>query len=236
MSLFIDKEIEELALEAEKELRPYYDIIEDTALHNSRKVLEAFIENGVSYQDFQEINGYAFFDGARDKIEKIFATALGTEDALVRTQIMSGTNAIYITLSGLLHPGDTILAISGTPYDPLQEIVGVRGDSPLSLMKNGVKYEEIDLIGDDFDYEKIADRVKKGGITLVEIQRSCGYNLRRGIDIEKMEKVCALIKSIDENIIIMCDNCYGEFAEKKEPVAPDANAGAGMDGEMGGMY
>jgi cystathionine beta-lyase family protein involved in aluminum resistance len=236
-SLYFDDEILKMGMEAEGVLREYYAAIEDTALYNSKKVLEAFIENNVAYQDFQEVNGYAFFDEARDKIERIFAKALGAEDALVRAQIMSGTNAIYLTLSGLLHPGDTVLAISGTPYDPLQEIMGIRGDSPLSLMRNGVKYEEIDLVNDDFDYEKIEERVKKGGITLVEIQRSCGYSLRRGISIEKMEKVCSVIKSIDENIIIMCDNCYGEFVEKKEPteVGVDIIAGSLMHNIGGGI-
>lgn len=230
-------EIERLAEEAERECKPYFEAIDRTAFHNSKKVLEAFLENGVAYQDFQEVNGYAFFDEARDKIEKVFAEALGAEDALVRAQIMSGTNAIWLTLSGLLHPGDTMIAISGTPYDPLQEIMGTRGDSPLSLMRNGVKYEEIALVNDDFDYDKIAERLKKGDVTLVEIQRSCGYTLRRGISIEQMEKVCSLVKSIDENIIIMCDNCYGELVETKEPteVGVDIMAGSLMHNLGGGV-
>ena len=234
--VFTDK-IEKLALEAERECKPYFERIDETAFFNSRKVLDAFLENGVSYGDFQEVNGYAFFDEARDKIERVFADALGAEDALVRAQIMSGTNAIWLTLSGLLHPGDTMLAISGAPYDPLQEIMGTRGDSPLSLMRNGVNYEEIDLVNDDFDYEKIEARLRKGGVTLVEIQRSCGYTLRRGTTIAQMEKVCSLIKSIDENIIIMCDNCYGEFVEKKEPteVGVDIIVGSLMHNIGGGV-
>lgn len=235
--LVFTEEIERLAEEAERECKPYFEAIDRTAFHNSKKVLEAFLENGVAYQDFQEVNGYAFFDEARDKIEKVFAEALGAEDALVRAQIMSGTNAIWLTLSGLLHPGDTMIAISGTPYDPLQEIMGTRGDSPLSLMRNGVKYEEIALVNDDFDYDKIAERLKKGDVTLVEIQRSCGYTLRRGISIEQMEKVCSLVKSIDENIIIMCDNCYGELVETKEPteVGVDIMAGSLMHNLGGGV-
>ena len=233
--LKVSEKIEKLAAQAEIDCRPYFEAVEDVCRHNSKKVLEAFLENGVSYGDFAEVNGYAFFDEARDKIERIFAQVLGAEDALVRAQIMSGTNAIYLTLSGLLHPGDNMICIAGTPYDPLQEIMGIRGDSPLSLMKNGVGYEEIDLVDDDFDYKKIEERIKRGGVTLVEIQRSCGYTLRRGLSIEKIEKVCKLIKSIDENVIIMCDNCYGELAEKLEPpnVGVDIIAGSLMQ-NMGG--
>lgn len=235
--LVINDRIKNLAKEAEKEIKPYIEKVDEVCLYNSEKVLNAFLENSVSYSDFAEINGYAFFDEARDKIEKVFADSLGCEDALVRAQIMSGTNAIYLTLSGLLHPGDTMLAISGTPYDPLQEIVGIRGESKLSLINNGVKYEEIDLIESDFDYDAIKARVEKGGVTLVEIQRSCGYSHRRGLSIEKIEKVCSLIKSIDSSIIIMCDNCYGEFVEKKEPVevGVDIMAGSLMHNMGGGI-
>ena len=233
----ISEKIEKLAAQAEVDCKPYFAEVEDVCRHNSRKVLEAFLENGVTYGDFAEINGYAFFDEARDKIERIFAQVLGAEDALVRAQIMSGTNAIYLTLSGLLHPGDTMICIAGTPYDPLQEIMGIRGESPLSLMKNGVSYEEIDLVDNDFDYKRIEERVKLGGVTLVEIQRSCGYTHRRGLSIAQIEKVCKLIKSIDENIIIMCDNCYGELAEKLEPpdVGVDIIAGSLMHNIGGGI-
>ena len=229
--------IKNLAAEAEKEIAPFLKEVDDVCMFNSEKVLNAFLENSVSYSDFAEINGYAFFDEARDKIEKVFADSFGCEDALVRAQIMSGTNAIYLTLSGLLHPGDTMVAISGTPYDPLQEIVGIRGESKLSLLKNGVSYEEIDLIGDDFDYESIKKRIEKGGVTLVEIQRSCGYSHRRGLSIEKIEKVCQMIKGIDKSVIIMCDNCYGEFVERKEPVevGVDIMAGSLMHNMGGGI-
>lgn len=233
----INDRIASLAVKAEKECEKYFKNIDEVCLKNSEKVLNAFLENEVAYADFAENNGYSFFDEARDKIEKIFAEVLDAQDALVRPQIMSGTNAIYLTLSGLLHPGDTMVAISGSPYDPLQEIVGIRGESPLSLQKNGVNYEEIDLVDDDFDYEAIKTRIEKGGVSLVEIQRSCGYTKRRGISIEKMEKVCSLIKSIDANVIIMCDNCYGELVECKEPTAVgvDVMAGSLMHNLGGGI-
>lgn len=235
--IFIDEKIKKLAAQAEKECRPYFDAVDDVCLFNSEKVLNAFLENELAYGDFAEINGYAFFDEARDKIERIFAEVLGAEDSLVRPQIMSGTNAIYLTLSGLLHPGDTMICIAGTPYDPLQEIMGIRGESPLALTRNGVKYEQIELVDNDFDYDKIASRVKAGDVKLIEIQRSCGYEHRRGLTVAQIEKVCKLIKENDSNVIIMCDNCYGELAEKQEPteVGVDIMAGSLMHNLGGGI-
>ncbi|MCR5799336.1 MAG: methionine gamma-lyase family protein [Lachnospiraceae bacterium] len=233
----IDDRIKTLAAEADEELKTYFEKVDEVCRYNSEKVLSAFLDKGVSYQDFTEINGYAFFDEARDKIEAVFADVLGSEDALVRAQIMSGTNAIYLTLSGLLHPGDVMVAISGPPYDPLQEIVGSRGDSPLSLTRNGVTYEEIDLDGDDFDYDAIRKRIEKKDVTLVEIQRSCGYSHRKGLTIAQIEKVCSLIRSIDDKVIIMCDNCYGELVERQEPtgVGADIMAGSLMHNLGGGI-
>lgn len=233
----ISEKIAQLVREAETEGRPYFERAEETALYNAEKVLNAFLENEVAYSDFAESNGYSFFDVARDKIEKIFAQVLGAEDALVRPQIMSGTNAIYLTLSGLLHPGDTMMCIAGTPYDPLQEIMGIRGESPLALSRNGVNYEQIDLKDGGFDLEKISERLKKGGITLVEIQRSCGYSRRYGLTVGQIEEVCRLIKEIDSSIIIMCDNCYGELVEKMEPTAVgvDIMAGSLMHNLGGGI-
>ena len=127
--IFLNDKIKQLITEAERECQPYFSLAEEVALDNCTKVMNAFLENEVSYSDFAESNGYSFFDEARDKIEKIYAEVLGAEDALVRPQIMSGTNAIYLTLSGLLHPGDTMICIAGAPYDPLQEIMGIRGEA-----------------------------------------------------------------------------------------------------------
>lgn len=235
--IFLNDKIKQLITEAERECQPYFSLAEEVALDNCTKVMNAFLENEVSYSDFAESNGYSFFDEARDKIEKIYAEVLGAEDALVRPQIMSGTNAIYLTLSGLLHPGDTMMCIAGAPYDPLQEIMGIRGESPLALSRNGISYEQIELINNDFDYEAIAARIKKGGVRLVEIQRSCGYSRRYGITVEQIEKVCGIIKEIDSSVIIVCDNCYGELAERKEPteVGVDIMAGSLMHNLGGGI-
>lgn len=235
--LFFSEKVISVAQQAEKDLAEAFEKVEDVCMYNSQKVLRAFLDNGVTYGDFAEINGYGFFDEARDKIEAVFAQVLGCEDALVRPQIMSGTNAIWLTLSGLLHPGDLMISITGAPYDPLQEIVGIRGESPLSLMKNGVSYEQIELDGDNIDMKAVEERVRKGGVKLVEIQRSCGYSHRRGLSVEQIGEACSLIKSIDSSIIIMCDNCYGELAQKQEPtqVGVDVIAGSLMHNLGGGI-
>ena len=136
---------------------------------------------------------------------------------------MAGTHALAITFFGLLRYGDTLLSISGEPYDTLKSVIGIEGDSQSSLIKHGIKYEQIDLINNDFDYEKIEERVKKGNIKLIEIQRSRGYSQRKSLNISKIEKVINLIKSLDKNIIIMVDNCYGEFVEDKEPTEVGAD-------------
>ena len=158
----INEQLLELAKEADRDLADIYQNIDDICQYNSDRILEAFIENGVSYSDFADINGYGNYDEGRDKLEKIFAKVLGCEDALVRPQIMSGTNAIYLCLSALLRYGDVLLSITGDPYDSLQEMIGIYGDSSQSLKSFGVKYEKIDLVDDDFDDEKILARIKQG--------------------------------------------------------------------------
>lgn len=227
-----------LANKAEQDLLPVYSKIDEIAFFNSQKILSSFIKNRVSYSDFTDINGYGYYDGGRDKLEKIYAEVLGGEDALVRAQMMSGTNAIALTLSALLKHGDTLLSISGTPYDSLQAIIGIIGDSKQSLKAQGVKYEEIALTSNsDFDYDKIKERISKRDITVVAIQRSRGYSDRDSLTVEKIGKVCSLIKSIDENIIIMVDNCYGELVEKQEPteVGADIIVGSLMKNLGGGV-
>ena len=236
--LAIDGNLRALAEQAEVDLAPYFKKAEEVCSHNSKKVLRAFINNRVAYQDFEEINGYGFFDPSRDKIERVFAESLGAEDALVRPHIMSGTNAIWLTLSGLLHPGDTLVSITGTPYDPLCNIVGITGNSKQSLKNNGVKYEQIELTKDNnFDTKKITDRIKKGGVTMVEIQRSRGYSHREGMSVSQIGDIIKEIKKIDKNVIVMVDNCYGEMVEKLEPtdVGADIMAGSLMHNLGGGI-
>ena len=177
----IDKEIHELSLRSDEDLKDIYKRIDDVCLINSNRVLSAFLDNQVSYTDFADINGYGNYDSGRDKLEKIFAQVLGCEDALVRPHIMSGTNALYLVFSALLKHGDTMISLTGTPYDSLQEMIGLCGDSSQSLKANGVKYEQIDLKDDQFDTDAIVNRLKRNDVKLVEIQKSRGYSSRRSL-------------------------------------------------------
>lgn len=233
----IDAELLELSKQADEELKQRYEEIDEICLYNSDRILSAFIENQVSYSDFAEQNGYGDYDEGRDKLERIFANVLGCEDALVRTQIMSGTNALFLTFSALLKHGDTMISLTGTPYDSLQEMIGLVGDSSQSLKANGVNYEQIDLINNEFDEEKIVERLKKNDVKLVEIQRSRGYSSRDSLMISKIEHVISKIREVNLDVIIMVDNCYGELVEKKEPghVGADVVVGSLMKNLGGGI-
>ncbi len=213
----IRKDLVDLANMAEDELKKTFAHFEEVCTFNSAKVLKAFQENKVGTSDFAEITGYGYSDAGREKLERIYAQIFNTDDALVRPQIMSGTHALYLAFSGLLKSGDTFISISGEPYDSLKTIIGLTGESRNSLIKNGIKYEQIELFKDDFDIATITNRLKKGGVKLVEIQRSRGYSQRKSLSIAKIERVINAIREVDENVIIMVDNCYGEFVEKLEP-------------------
>ncbi|MBO6244321.1 MAG: aminotransferase class I/II-fold pyridoxal phosphate-dependent enzyme [Clostridia bacterium] len=219
----ISKEIKKMAEEAEKDLELIYKKFDEQCLKSSMKVLKAFQDNKVSTTDFNEVTGYGYYDGGRDKLEKVYAQVFNTEDALVRPQIMSGTHALYLSLSALLKYGDTMISVSGEPYDTIRNVIGISGDSKNSLVEHGIKYEQIDLINNDFDYESIAKRIKQGGVKLVEIQRSRGYANRKSLTMDKIEKAIKTIKEIDKNVIILVDNCYGEFVEEKEPTEVGAD-------------
>ncbi len=233
----IDKNLLKLAEESDIELKEKYDEVDKISFYNSNRILSAFIENNVSYSDFAEMNGYGDYDEGRNKLEKIFATVLGTEDSLVRPQIMSGTNALYLTFSSLLKHGDTMISLTGTPYDSLQEMIGLCGDSTQSLKAHGVKYEQIDLIDNEFDEEKIVNRLKENNVKLVEIQRSRGYSSRKSLTISKIEHVIKKIREVNTDVIIMVDNCYGELVETKEPghVGADIVVGSLMKNLGGGI-
>lgn len=233
----IDKKILDLATESDKELKNIYDNIDNICMMNSNRILSAFIQNKVSYTDFTDINGYGNYDTGRDKLEAIFSTVLGTEDALVRPQIMSGTNAIYITFTALLKPGDTMISITGQPYDSLQEMIGLSGSSTQSLKCSQIKYEQIDLIDNNFDINSIKNRLKENNVKLVEIQRSRGYSSRLSLTISKIAEVIKEIRSVNKDVIIMVDNCYGELVEEQEPghVGADIIVGSLMKNLGGGV-
>ena len=233
----IDDELLKLSVSAEEELKDIYKEIDEVALYNSSRILTAFIDNKVSYSDFGDINGYGNYDEGRDKLEKIFAEVLGCEDALVRPQIMSGTNALWLAFSGLLKHGDTIISISGAPYDSLQEMIGIIGESSQSLKAHGVSYEQIELVGNDFDDETIVNSLKEKNVKLVEIQRSRGYSHRDSLTIAKIGRIIRKIREVNTEVIIMVDNCYGELVEKQEPghVGADVVVGSLMKNLGGGI-
>lgn len=233
----IDNKVLEISKQAELDLKDVFKKIEDNTFKNSDKILSAFIKNKVDYADFTDRNGYGYFDTGREKIENIFATILGCEDALVRCQIMSGTNALWLAFSALLHHGDTMISLSGRPYDSLLEMVGVLGNSTQSLKSIGVKYEEIDLIDSAFDLKKIKERLSKNDVKLVEIQRSRGYSSRNSLTIKQIEECIQEIRKVNKDVIIMVDNCYGELVETKEPgdVGADIVVGSLMKNLGGGI-
>ena len=233
----INPEYLKLANESDIILKDIYNNIDAICLENSNRILSAFIKNKVSYSDFSDINGYGNYDEGRDKLEKIFAEVLGCEDSLVRPQIMSGTNAIYLTLSALLKHGDTMISLSGAPYDSLQEMIGISGNSSQSLKAQGVFYEQIELIQDDFDDDTIVQRLKENNVKLVEIQRSRGYSHRKSLPISCIERIIKKIREVNQDVIIMIDNCYGELVETREPghIGADIVVGSLMKNLGGGI-
>ena len=216
-----------LARQAELDCAEVFRKIDENALTCSAKVLTAFQECRVSTTDFLEITGYGYYDAGRDKLEEVYAHVFGAEDALVRPQLMSGTHALAVTLGGLLKPGETLLYVTGTPYDTLQSVIGTAGDSRNSLIKYGVRYEEIDLKGNEFDLDAIRERVAKGDIKVAAIQRSRGYAQRKSLYIDQIAEAVKVIKDACPDTIIMVDNCYGEFTEELEPPAVGADLAIG---------
>ena len=214
----INNKVKEIITKAENELKEQFAIIDDICEYNSDKVLSAFQKHQVSEIHFNETTGYGYGDIGREIIEKIYADIFNTEDALVRGQFISASHALTVTLFGLLRPNDIMLSISGKPYDTLDSVIGLTENNS-SLKSFGIKYEQIDLIDNDFDYEKIQERLSntESKIKLVEIQRSRGYSLRESISLKKIEKVIKAIREIDSSVIIMIDNCYGELTNKIEP-------------------
>ena len=214
----INNKVKEIITKAENELKEQFAIIDDICEYNSDKVLSAFQKHQVSEVHFNETTGYGYGDLGREVIEKIYADIFHTEDALVRGQFISASHALTVTLFGLLRPNDIMLSISGKPYDTLDSVIGLTENNS-SLKSFGIKYEQIDLIDNDFDYERIQERLSntKSKIKLIEIQRSRGYSLRESISLEKIEKVIKAIREVDSSVIIMIDNCYGELTNKIEP-------------------
>lgn len=212
----------DLSEKVQKEIEPVLKKIDEICSYNSLKVLEAFQKNRLCEAHFNSTTGYGYGDIGREAIEKIYSDIMGAEDSLVRSQFISGSHALTVTLFALLRPGDTLLSISGKPYDTLEEVIGIK-ENASSLKSFNVNYEQIDLINDDFNYEEIEQTLKTKKIKVIEIQRSKGYSTRKSITIEKLEKVIRFIKNIDKDVIVMIDNCYCEFVEKKTPLMVGAD-------------
>lgn len=211
----MNNKIVELMNHCEEECEAVFKKIDKICFKNTCKVIKAFHEQEVSEGDFSSTTGYGYDDIGRSKIEKIFASVLECEDAIVRNQFVSASHALNVTFFALLRPGDTLLSITGTPYDTMHEVIGIK-ENPSSLKSFGIHYLEVDLKENDFDYEKIEEVIKNKKIKVIEIQRSKGYSTRKSITLNQVEKVVKFIKEINQDIIIMVDNCYCELVSDYE--------------------
>ena len=216
-------EIIKLVEQCELELKEEFNKIDEICLYNSNKVINAFRNNHVYESHLNHTTGYGHGDSGRDVIESVYSEIFKSEDALVRSGFVSGTHALTVAFFSILRPGDTLLSISGKPYDTLDSVIGFNGNKS-SLMAYGVNYEQVDLVDGDFDYEGIEKALKSKKIKLIEIQRSKGYSTRKSITIDRLEKVIKFVKSIDSDVIVMVDNCYCELVSKKEPTEVGARS------------
>ena len=214
--------LDDLVKNADTDLKCVFDKLDRDCYINSKRVLDSFIKNGVSEVHFNSTTGYGYNDIGRDVVERVFADVLGGEDAIVRNQFISGTHALCVTLFGLLRSDDELLYITGTPYDTLHEVIGIK-ENASSLKSYNIKYNEIDLLDNDFDYDKIRDYLKNNKVKVVAIQRSKGYSTRRSISIDKVKRVVNLIKEVSSDSIIMVDNCYCEMVGTVTPLEVGAD-------------
>lgn len=222
----IDENLLEISKKCEEEIKTELKKIDDICMFNSMKVLNAFHEENISEIHFNTSTGYGYNDIGRDKIEDVYKRIFKCEDALVRTQFISGSHALTVCLFGLLRPNDTLLSITGKPYDTLDEVIGITPNDS-SLKSFGVNYEQIDLVDNNFDFKKIEERLNKDFVKVIEIQRSKGYSTRKSISIENVEEVIKLIKKVSPKTIVMIDNCYCEFVSYKEPTEVGADVAVG---------
>lgn len=235
---YIDPKLDELSQKVEKEIYPIFSALEATAEHNQLKVMSAFQKNQVSENFFYGSTGYGYGDRGRDALDAIYAQIFGTEDALVRHNFVSGTHTLAAALFGMLRPGDTLLSLTGGPYDTMEEVIGLRGQGQGSLMDFGVHYEQVELLPDGMpDLPSIERAAAKPGIKIAYIQRSRGYSLRPSFSVEIVGKMAKAVKSVNPDIIVMVDNCYGEFSERLEPtqVGADICAGSLIKNPGGGI-
>lgn len=221
----VNDRILSLVNEAETDCRPQFAKIDDIAFHNQRKVLSAFRKNRVADRHFKGTTGYGYDDIGRDTLSKVFADVFHTESAIVSPNITSGTQALTVALFGLLRPGDILLSVCGKPYDTLDKVIN--GEDIGSLKDYGIKYAEIPLAGEDFDYQRIIETIKKSSPKVVYITRSRGYSLRNALSIDQIGRLNNIVKKENPGIIILVDNCYGEFVDYLEPTDVGADVAVG---------
>ena len=226
----IDKRLLSLAEQAEEEIRPAFARIEHNALLNQQKVLAAFINNHVGENCFTSSTGYGYGDVGREKLERVFADAMECEDALLRHNFMCGTHALTVALFGVLRPNDTMLCVTGMPYDTIQSVIGI-SNTPASgsLADFGIRFDKVDLLENGaVDIEAALDKLRAdSSVKMVYIQRSRGYSLRPSLTVEQIESVCTAVRLVRPEVIIMVDNCYGEFVQLTEPCCHGADLMAG---------
>ena len=226
-----------LVKDAEKDLQKVFERIDDIRDFNQKKVLQAFVENKVAPEHFYTVSGYGHDDVGREVLDNVFAQVFKAEKALVRIHFVSGTHTLACALFGNLRHGDKLVSVAGAPYDTMQEVIGCIEPKPESLIGHGVLYEEIPLLNDmDVDFEKLEQTIDET-VTMVLIQRSRGYSLRKSLSIETIEKICKIVKQKNPNTICFVDNCYGEFVDYKEPleVGADLMAGSLIKNAGGGI-
>lgn len=219
-----EKEITDIVEQAESRCREQFSKLERIALVNQNKVLDAFRNNNVGQRHFAQTNGYGYDDIGRDTLCKVFAEVFGAESAIVSPLIVSGTHALTLALYGILRPGDEMLAVSGAPYDTLKEVISGEGTGSLKDFK--VSYKQVDLVDGAFDYEDIK-RAISDKTKLVFVGRSRGYEWRDALDVREIGKMAAFVKSIKPDVVVMCDNCYGEFVDVIEPTQVGADIAVG---------
>ena len=232
----ISEKVKQLTNASEADCKAVFEHIEAIKEYNQQKVLAAFINNGISESHFVPTSGYGYGDRGRDATDAVFAEVFGTEDALVRHNFVSGTHALTVALFGILRPGDTMVSVTGKPYDTMEEVIGLRGSESGSLKDFGVLYDQVDLLADgELDLNEIEKKAKN--CKIIYVQRSRGYSLRPSLTIDKIKVLAERVKASNPNAYIVVDNCYGEFCEKLEPtqVGADLIVGSLIKNAGGGI-
>ena len=223
---------------AEAFLKEQFEYLEDIRDYNQEKVLKAFTDNRVTPEHFYTVSGYGHDDLGKEVLDRVFAQVFKAESAFARCHIVSGTHALSCVLFGNLRAGEKLVSVTGTPYDTMQEVIGITGGGRReSLIGHGVLYDEVPLLPDGTVDFKGIERIIDSSVKMVEIQRSRGYSLRPSVDIDTISKICKIVKSKNPECICFVDNCYGEFVEKQEPleVGADIIAGSLIKNPGGGI-